>query len=399
MKRATALLLMLLLSALLAACGEAAQPDRLPSGEPRSVEDAQSETNAGNIGSRDGEVTGRMELHYADHFAVDYYAGGAAKLTVGGKEDYLLLPADAAVPTGLETLPRIRIPAENIYLASSSAADLFLQAGALSAVRFTGTTAENWKIAGMQAAMENGGILYAGKYSAPDYELLLSEGCGLALENTMILHSPATREKLEDLGIPVLVEYSSYEAHPLGRVEWIRLYGLLSGHAEEADTFFAGQEALFHSVESATRDSGEGKTVAFFHITPNGGVVVRRQSDYVTRMIELAGGKSALTALPESDNALSTLTIQMESFYSQARDADVLIYNSTTAGDVENMEQFLALSPLLKDFRAVQTENVWCTEMSMFQRSSAAAGIIADLRTVLGGEAERTELKFLHRVT
>ena len=156
----------------------------------------------------------------------------------------------------------------------------------------------------MRAALKEGSLLYAGKYSAPDYELLLEEGCDLVVENTMILHRPETREKLEALGFPVLLEYSSYEPHPLGRVEWIKLYGLLTGMLPEAEDFFNRQLAAFQEQESA---EPSGKTVAFFNITANGAVVVRRQADYVTRMIELAGGKTAITDLPESDSALSTV--------------------------------------------------------------------------------------------
>ncbi len=341
-----------------------------------------------------------MELRYAENFTLDFLEDGAALLTVGEKEEYLLLPEGAAVPEDMENLRKIPIPAENIYLASSSAADLFLQAGALSAVRYSGTTADNWFLPEMREALRNGSILYAGKYSAPDYELLLTEGCGLVVENTMILHSPSTREKLQALGLPVLVEYSSYEPHPLGRVEWVRLYGFLSGHEEEAEAFFDRQEQLFLTATGG--ETGEvrnhPKTVAFFHITPNGSVVVRRRSDYVTRMIELAGGETAISELPEDDSALSTVTIQMESFYSQAVDADVLIYNGTTAGSIASMQELLALSPLLADFRAVREGNVWCTEMSMFQRSSAAAGIIADFRAILDGDTEETELYYLHRI-
>ena len=340
------------------------------------------------------EAGDSMALQYAEHFSVKYLPGGAARLTIGQDQDFLLLPAGAPVPEGLETLPRIPIPAEKLYLASSSAPDLFLRMGALDAVRYSSTTAENWRIPELREALENETVWYAGKYSAPDYELLLSEGCGLAVENTMILHSPAVKEKLEELGIPVLIEYSSYEPHPLGRVEWIKLYGLLTGHLPESEAFFARQEEIFRRVEDA---EASGKTVAFFHITPGGGVVVRRRADYVTRMIELAGGETAFRDLPGEDNALSTVTIQLESFYAQARDADVLIYNSTTAGDVESMETFLALSPILKDFKAVKENNVWCTEMSMFQRSSAAADMIADIRAVLDGAEE--DLTYLHRIS
>ncbi len=40
----------------------------------------------------------------------------------------------------------------------------------------------------------------------------------------MISHTPEVREMLEDFGIPVMIEYSSYEKHPLGRVEWVRFF-------------------------------------------------------------------------------------------------------------------------------------------------------------------------------
>ena len=60
------------------------------------------------------------------------------------------------------------------------------------------------------------------------------------------------------------------------------------------------------------------------------------------------------------------------------------------------MDDFLALSPVLKDFKAVKENHVWCTEMSMFQRSSAAADMIAQLRSVLDGTEEK--LNYLHRI-
>ena len=339
------------------------------------------------------EPVGSMELQYAEHFSVDYYVGGAALLRAGD-QSFLLQPDGADIPEGLEKLPRISVPAQNIYLASSSVPDLFLQMDALDAVRYTSTDAPSWRIPELREAVEEEEIAYIGKYSAPDYEALLTEGCDLVVENTMILHNPSTKEKLEALGFPVLIEYSSYEPHPLGRVEWIKLYALLCGKLPEAETFFDRQLETYQTVEAL---EPLHKSVAFFHITANGGVVVRRQADYITRMIELAGAENAITELPPSDNALSTETIQMESFYAQARDADVLIYNSTVAGDVTDMRSFLSPHPLLGDFKAVKEGNVWCTEMSMFQRSSAAADMIRELRAAVSGDAEE-DLRYLHRI-
>jgi iron complex transport system substrate-binding protein len=104
------------------------------------------------------------------------------------------------------------------------------------------------------------------------------------------------------------------------------------------------------------------------------------------------------TDLAEDDSALSTVTIQMESFYAQARDADVLIYNSTASVDVHTMEELMTLCPQLKDFKAVREGRVWCTEQSMFQRSSAAAEMIADFHEILQEAPREDSLTYLHKI-
>ncbi len=344
----------------------------------------------------EADSASELGLCAAEQFRVDYREDGSAILTLGDRDRYLLLDREAEIPADAEGLTIIRTPVERVYAASSSVPDLFLRCGALDRIRFTGTAEASWHLPELREALQRGSLLYAGKYNAPDYELLLEENCDLVIENTMILHKPEVKEKLEALGLPVIIEYSSYEPEPLGRVEWIRLYGLLTGHQAEADAFFQQQREV---LEQTAAEAPTEKTAAFFHITSNGAAVVRRSSDYVTRMIELAGGRSPFTELPEEDNALSTVTIQMESFYAQARDADVLIYNSTVSGDLEQMQDLIEKSSLFEDFKAVQNGEVWCTEQSMFQQSSATAGMIADIHMILSGEAEgRDQLTWLHRI-
>lgn len=84
----------------------------------------------------------------------------------------------------------------------------------------SGAQASDWYIDHAKKAMEDGKILFAGKYSEPDYEMLIDEDCDLAIESTMILHTPKVQEMIEDLDIPVFIDRSSYESHPLGRTEW-----------------------------------------------------------------------------------------------------------------------------------------------------------------------------------
>ena len=338
--------------------------------------------------------SGEMPLSYAQQFSVTYEDDGSALLTVAGRDRFRLLSREADDSGYTDDIPIIRIPVRNVCLASSSVADLFLQLDALDAIRLSSTAASGWRLPAVADAMEREAILYAGKYSAPDYELILTENCDLVIENTMILHSPAVREKLEMLGLPVLVEYSSYEPHPLGRVEWIKLYGLLTGREKEAVRFFEEQVASLASLQDLEKT---GKKAAFFYIGSNGSVIVRKPSDYVSKMIELAGGTYPFTDIPDDGTALSTMNMQMESFFAQAKDCDVLIYNSTVDGGISSLEELVQKSPLLAEFDAVRNGQVWCSEQDMFQQTSAAAGMILDFNAVFTG-ADTSSLRYLRHV-
>lgn len=174
-------------------------------------------------------VTGHYPLEYAEQFTIDECAGGYSLVTIG-EERYLVVPEDAPLPTGLEQdLTILQQPIENIYLVSTSVMDPIISIGALDSIALSGTQADGWYLRDAREAMENGKIAYAGRYSTPDYETILTADCGLAIENTMIYHTPEVKEQLERFGIPVLVERSSYEENPLARMEWVKLYGLLLG--------------------------------------------------------------------------------------------------------------------------------------------------------------------------
>lgn len=338
-----------------------------------------------------------METLYAEQFSVDYYKGGYQKIAIADAGVFLVVPEGAEIPAGVpETVTILRQPLDSIYLVATSTMDLFRELDAIGSIRLSGTDASGWYIDEAKSAIEDGRMLYAGKYSAPDYELILSQGCDLAIESTMIYHTPEVKEQLEKFGIPVLVERSSYERHPLGRMEWIKLYGTLLGKAEAAQAYFDRQ---MERLAPILDQESTGKTVAFFYITSNGAVNVRKSGDYIAQSIGLAGGVYLPHDLAAEENALSTMNMQMEAFYNSARDADVLIYNSTIDGELQTMEELFAKSEILKDFKAAQNGNVWCTGKNLFQESLGLGDLIADLHAILTAEdLDSLELTYLHQL-
>ena len=334
-------------------------------------------------------------LDYATQFTADCYEGGYTMLTLTESgEQFLVTPEDAAAVEGLpESVTVLRQPIRNIYLVSTSVMDLFLALDGLDSVTLSGTRAEGWYLDEARAAMEAGRIAYAGKYSAPDYEKILAANCGLAIENTMIYHTPEVKEQLERFGIPVLVERSSYESGPLARMEWIKFYGILLGKEELAQQVFDQQA---ERIAPLLDQQSTGKSCAFFSISANNLANVRKGGDYVARMIEMAGADYVFADLTDSGNSLSTMNLPLEDFYAGARDADFLIYNSTIEGVVSTTDELVAKCSLLADFKAVQNGHVWCVAQSFFQQSMELADFILELHRLFTEDAPDGLQYFIH---
>ena len=336
-----------------------------------------------------------LELSYADQFSVDYNEGGYKIFTIEGDGEFLLVPDGEEAPEDLpDDITVLSHTPKSIYLVATSAMDFFCGLDALDHISLSGTNADGWYIDKAKTALEDGSIAFAGKYSAPDYEQILAAGCDLAIESTMIYHKPEVKEKLEELGIPVLVEHSSYESHPLGRTEWVKLYGALLGKEDEAEALFEEQASQLKSLENT---ENTGKTVAFFYINSMGAANVRKAGDYVSKMIDLAGGQYIFKDLGADEEGQSTMNMGMEDFYAGAKDADYIIYNSTIDGELKSLDELLKKSALLKDFKAVKEGNVWCLTKSMFQETTCLGDVIMDMHQMLT-EEDPQGLTYLYRL-
>ena len=343
--------------------------------------------------------TGSLDLAWATGFTVDLYEGDRALACIADGTRYLFVPAGDA-PQGIaEDVTVLERPLSNIYLASSSTLCLFAALGAVDCVSHVSVTQETCTVEAFTQAIASGDIVYGGKYSAPDYEAFLNGGCRLAVENTMIYHTPEVREKLMQLGVPVIVEQSSLESAPLGRLEWIMLWGAMLDKVSAAQEVLDRQAQLIADVEARVAAQPLDCTVAFFYINANGAAVVRKPGDYVAKMIAMAGGTYAFAQFGITDeNRSSSTTLEMEAFYAQAKDADVIIYNSTVAGRLKGLDELVALNPLLADFKAVKNRRAWCCEQNVYQQMTATGEVVVDLHEAIA-DTERDELTFLFRLT
>ena len=399
----------------------------------------------------------------AEYFRLSVYedaSGAKYQLleTAGGLHRYLIAPADAQVSDRKSDhftaraseansankekkgdaldLTVLQQPLTTTYVAASAVMAPLCDLGAVSQIRFSGLREEGWYVDEARTAMKKGSMLFAGKYSEPDYETLLREGCDLALESTMIYRSPEVIEKLSALGIPVYIDYSSYEPHVLGRLEWIRVYGALFGHEEEAQQWYQAERDRIRAIQKdAETSSGEasqsGKsteksetktsrnskneassigtssgragtdttadlrpTVVYFYVNSSGQIQVRQPQDYIPELLELAGARYLAPDMKGlSGSRKSNVTVSLEDFYSSCRDADYLIYSATLDRPLSSIQELLGKNALFADFTAVKEGHVYTTDKDFYQLSDRMADFAEDVHRMLQGQGDMHFLK------
>lgn len=380
------LLILCLLAAILTGCGS----DGGQAGQ---------DGNNGDTNDRILQIDGltyekSVTFDYARCLAIDQYEGGYSLVDVFDDAKYLVVPEGGSVPKDLDdSIQIIQLPLQHIYLGATAVMSLFDAIDALDHVSMTALKESGWTVENAAKRMREGKLVYAGKYNTPDYELILAQGCELAIESTMIYHTPDVKEMLEELGVPVLVDRSSYESNPLGRTEWIKLYGVLTGKEEAANAFFEKQK---ESVAELENYSSTGKVAAFFYLTTDGKVVVRSSTDYVPSMIKMAGGVYAFDGVVDEDGKTS-VSMTMESFYEKARDADYIIYNASIDSSVKTIEDLIKKDEVLKEFKAVKNGACYTTGSSMYQRTDVIANMILDFHKVFTGQ-DTNQLEFLEKM-
>lgn len=373
----------------------------ISSSESTSAKAAEAETTLQTVSDPDSApkidgltYTGTMALQYATCFNVYYYEGGYKLISVPKSGDYLLVPDGKEAPKGLSDDITVIGQPQNIYLAATSAMSLFCALDSLNVITMCGIKADDWTIDAARKAMEDGSIIFAGKYNEPDYETMVEKNCDLAIESTMILHNPEVQEMIENIGIPVFIDRSSYEPEALGRTEWIKLYGAMVNKEDEAFAHFAEQTKVISDLEG---EKNTGKTVAFFSVGTDGTVTVRSGNDYIANMIKEGGGDYIFADLDTGEDSSVSVSLSMEEFYNKANQADYLIYNGAIENGLGSVQDLIDKSNTFADFKAVRDGNVWQVGKSMYQATDTVGQFITDVHLMLTG-GDESKMTFLSRV-
>ncbi len=101
----------------------------------------------------------------------------------------------------------------------------------------------------LKSGVENGSIADLGESTSPNVEKIMD------INTEAIISSPfkdAGYGPAEKLGIPIIEGADYMENHPLGRVEWIRFYGMLVGAERAADSIYRNTCKHYNELRKLT---------------------------------------------------------------------------------------------------------------------------------------------------
>jgi len=131
-------------------------------------------------------------------------------------------------------------------------------------------------------------------------------------------------KKVEELGIPVIINAEYLEKHPLGRAEWIRFMGLLFNKEKEADSVFNAIEKNYLETK-ALADTVKNKPSVISGVVYGDAWFMPGGQNYASRILKDAG----CNYLWGGDESHGFLQLSFEHVYDRGHDADLWIGTAT----------------------------------------------------------------------
>lgn len=296
----------------------------------------------------------RTVLHYAHGFSVSY-EGNVKRVVVGrpfqgatAGYTYLLVPEGEPIPTHDAGEKVIRIPLKSIVCTSTTHIPLLDYLDESDKLVGFPTT-DYISSEKTRAQVDAGKVQELGVDKGLNLELLAALKPGVVMG--YVTNSDYGQfKKIEELGIPSVMNAEYLEKHPLGRAEWIKFMALFFNKERQADS-------VFNAIEQNYLDTRRRADTVRMRPTVLSGVVygdawfLPGGQNYATTLLRDAGCQY----LWESDSTNGFLELSFETVYEKAHSADRWIgpgsYNSLK--EIETADQRYA------NFKAFQEKNVY----------------------------------------
>lgn len=327
------------------------------------------------------ETKGSVEVRYARHFRLAQ-KDGYVELKVLQPETgevertFALVKAEnkAKVPAGADP---IEVPLKNAAVLSTTHIGMLDAIGALDCIK--GSTDANF-VANRQVlkGIRSGTIAAFGDEVSITPERLLEKEITLVVISGFGKEFP-NQEKLQRLGIEVMANYEWREEHPLGKAEWVKVFGYLTGKEKEAEAHFAMVEKAYGDLKAEVRKATSkrpkvlvGSLIGDVWYAPAG-------ESYMARVLDDGGADY----IYRNEKGTGSCEHTLEQVFKHQQDVNIWINSgAATLSGLKDQQPKYAL------FTAFKAGNVYCyTHNSNYFWEMSAANphwLLSDFAVICG---------------
>lgn len=305
-------------------------------------------------------------IEYASYFNIMQDSCAIKRLVVknrwSGKEKndiYTLIPrnlknlnADAKQQSVTDDIYTIYYPVKKVVCMSSSHVAYLAELGEHECIKgISGTRfITNEKVRDL---IRENRIADVGGENLPDYELIISMKPDVVIAYGINGGNNSHIEKLQQFGIKVLTIGDYLEDSPLGKLEYLKLFGELTQKREIADSIFISKAQRYIDIKNkiASAIDGNDTTDVLLNAPYNGIWYIPGDKNYTSQLIKDAGGK----ILGAKDNEIQPAQLSFEHVYQFALKADVWLHPNA----INTLKALEAENPLFKNIPALKNNRVY----------------------------------------
>lgn len=291
-------------------------------------------------------VAGNLRLSQEEGYKLARFYGEKDSITP--LATYILAPADKPLPENLPSGTVVRVPIKSALIFSTVTAEALKELQSLDVVKGV-VDKQFFAQPEIKEGLKTGRIIDAGSASLPSTEKIIAMRPDAILLNQ---YDGMDVTGIDELGIPVIKMVDNLELTPLGRAEWIKFLGALTGKETLSDSLFRGVSERYQKAASSTSTLSQSPVV----LTDNlyqGVWYVPGGNSFQARMIQDAGGKYFL----KNDKSTGSLSLSFEQVLKEGRNADIWLLK--VWGIELDKEGLLSLDERYANFKAVKTGGVY----------------------------------------
>lgn len=298
-----------------------------------------------------------LHLEYATGFRVNY-RGGTKEVEVlqpfqGATSGYkyLLVPRNEPIPPHDVDVKVIRIPLTSIACTSTTHIPLLDYLNETETLTGFATT-DFISSEKMRAHVDAGNVTELGIDKGLNLERLAVLKPDMVMAYT-ISSDYGQFKKVEELGVPVVINAEYLEKHPLGRAEWIKFMALFYNKEQQADSVFQSIKKIYLETKLLADKATTKPTVLSGALYGDAWFIPGGQS-YVAKLFNDGG----FEYLWSDDTSIGALQLTLEGVYDKAREADFWI----GTGMYESLPALQAADNRYTQFKPFRLQTIYSTD-------------------------------------